>query len=100
MPSEDEEDRRHLHRELKTSKEDRTRVSNRIKSLLANNGLTLSGWKDVAGQLHRLHLWNGNALPSSLRSRLDRYAADYAYYTERTHVHPNAENVRQAVARS
>lgn len=83
VPSEEEEDRRHLHRELKTSKQDRTRVSNRIKSLLANNGLTLRSWKDVAGQLQGLHLWNGNPLPSSLRSRLDRYAADYAYYTER-----------------
>jgi len=30
VPSEPEEDRRHLHRELKTSKQDRTRVSNRI----------------------------------------------------------------------
>ncbi len=83
VPRVEEEDRRHLHRELKTSKQDRTRVSNRIKSLLANNGLTLNGWKDVAGQLKGLHLWDGNPLPSSLRSRLDRYAADYAYYTER-----------------
>jgi transposase len=83
VPTQDEEDRRHLHRELKTSKQDRTRVSNRIKSLLANNGLTLRSWKDLPGQLSRLRLWNGSDLPSSLRSRLDRYATDYAYYTER-----------------
>ena len=43
VPSEAEEDRRHLHRELKTSKQDRTRVSNRIKSLLANHGLVAIG---------------------------------------------------------
>lgn len=83
VPTEAEEDRRHLHRELKTSKQDRTRVSNRIKSLLANNGLTLTSWKDLTGQLKRLRLWNGSDLPSSLRSRLDRYTRDYAYYTER-----------------
>jgi transposase len=83
VPSEAEEDRRHLHRELKTSKQDRTRISNRIKSLLANNGLTLSSWKDLPGRLKRLRLWSGHELPSSLRSRLDRYAADYAYYTAR-----------------
>ena len=83
VPSVAEEDRRHLHRELKTSKQDRTRVSNRIKSLLANNGLTLVSWKDLPGQLTRLRLWNGGDLPPSLRSRLDRYATDYAYYTAR-----------------
>ena len=83
IPTEAEEDRRHLHRELKTSKQDRTRVSNRIKSLLANNGLTLSSWKDLPGQLKRLRLWNGSPLPSSLRSRLERYASDYGYYTDR-----------------
>ena len=70
VPTEEEEDRRHLHRELKTSKQDRTRVSNRIKSLLANNGLTLGSWKDVPGQLRRLRLWTGSPLPRSLRSRL------------------------------
>jgi len=83
IPTEADEDRRHLHRELKTAKQDRTRVSNRIKSLLANHGLTLSGWKDLPGQLTRLRLWNGNRLPSSLRGRLKRYALDYGYYTER-----------------
>jgi len=83
VPTVDEEDRRHLHRELKTSKQDRTRVSNRIKSLLANNGLTLTSWKDLTGQLKKLHLWNGSDLPAALRSRLGRYARDYAYYTDR-----------------
>jgi transposase len=83
VPTEEEEDRRHLHRELKTSKQDRTRVSNRIKSLLANNGLTLSSWKDLPGQLKGLRLWTGSRLPASLRSRLERYASDYGYYTAR-----------------
>ncbi len=83
IPTEADEDRRHLHRELKTAKQDRTRVSNRIKSLLANNGLTLSGWNDLPDQLKRLRLWNGNRLASSLRGRLERYALDYAYYTAR-----------------
>ncbi len=83
IPSEADEDRRHLHRELKTSKQDRTRVSNRIKSLLANNGLMLSSWKELPGQLKKLRLWNGKRLALSLRGRLERYAADYGYYTDR-----------------
>jgi len=83
VPTIEEEDRRHLHRELKTAKQDRTRVSNRIKSLLANNGLTLAGWKDLSDRLERLRLWDGNPLPSSLQARLQRYARDYDFYTER-----------------
>ena len=35
----DEEDRRQLHRELTTAKQDRTRVINRIKGLLAGHGV-------------------------------------------------------------
>ncbi len=83
VPTEAEEDRRHLHRELKTSKQDRTRVSNRIKSLLANNGLTLRSWKDLPSQLKGFRLWNASPLPSSLRGRLERYASDYASYSDR-----------------
>jgi len=83
VPSIEEEDRRHLHRELKTAKHDRTRVSNRIKSLLANNGLTLAGWKDLSKRLERLRLWDGSRLPSALQTRLQRYARDYAFYTDR-----------------
>ncbi len=83
VPTVEEEDRRHLHRELKTTKQDRTRVSNRIKSLLANNGLTLSGWKDAEKRLEGLRLWDGSILPRSLRCRLSRYAKDYEYLTER-----------------
>jgi transposase len=83
VPSVMEEDRRHLHRELKTAKQDRTRVSNRIKSLLANNGLTLGGWKDLAIRLKEMRLWNGKRLPQALQARLDRYAIDYEYFTTR-----------------
>jgi transposase len=83
VPGEEEEDRRHLHRELKTTKNDRTRVSNRIKSLLANHGLTISGWKDLSDRLSRLRCWNDKPLAPALRARLARYAADYGFYTER-----------------
>jgi transposase len=39
VPSVEEEDRRQLHRALTTAKQDRTRVINRIKGLLAVHGL-------------------------------------------------------------
>jgi len=83
VPSVEQEDRRHLHRELKLAKQDRTRVSNRMKGLLANNGLTLNLRQDIRAQLAKMRLWDGSLLPRGLRARLERYACDYAYYSER-----------------
>lgn len=42
VPSPEAEDARHLHRELLTLKAERTRVTNRIKGLLAAQGLSVS----------------------------------------------------------
>ena len=42
-----EEDRRHLHRELQSAKRDRTRLTNRMKGLLGNHGLSVDLKKDV-----------------------------------------------------
>jgi transposase len=83
VPSPADEDLRHLGRELKLVKKDRTRISNRIKGLLANAGLVLDGRKDMKGQIERLRLWNGDSLPPLLRSRLLRYAADYELHSVR-----------------
>jgi len=41
VPTVEEEDRRQLHRELRTLKQERTRVANRMNGLLANQGLWL-----------------------------------------------------------
>src|SRR5262245_6290662 len=72
VPSDAEEDARHLHRELLTAKRDRTRVTNRIGGLLANQGLEIELTKDVADQLDRLRRWDGSPLPGGLRRRLAR----------------------------
>lgn len=72
IPTVQEEDRRHLHRELSSAKRDRTRVTNRMKGLLANQGLTLDLKKDVPAQLAALRQWNGTALPAGLQARLAR----------------------------
>ena len=83
VPSEEDEDRRHLGRELRLLKKDRTRVSHRIKGLLANHGCTIDLRRDLGSQLGRLRRWDGRALPAGLLARLERYASDYAYLTER-----------------
>jgi transposase len=97
VPSEEAEDLRHLGRELKLLKQDRTRVSNRIKGLLANQGLTIDRKKDLAAQVGSLRLWNGAPLPPHLRARLERYGSDYRYYTERIQ---RIERERKALLRA
>jgi transposase len=97
VPAIEDEDLRHLGRELKLVKKDRTRISNRIKGLLANNGLVLSSRKDMGGQIKQMRLWNGERLPAFLNARLLRYAEDYAYQTERIRV---LERERKALLRS
>jgi transposase len=72
VPSAEEEDRRPLHRERLTAKRDRTRVLNRIKGLLAAQGLTLALHGDVPPQLALLRWWDGSPVPPGLRQRLTR----------------------------
>src|SRR5262249_54554081 len=80
VPSVIEEDRRHLHRELLSAKRDRTRVTNRIKGLLANQGLTLDLTKDIPTQVAALRLWDGAVLPDGLRARLAREGERVVFY--------------------
>jgi transposase len=72
VPTDAEEDARHLHRELLTAKRDRTRVTNRMRGLLANQGLTIDFAKDVPGQLDRMRRWDDSPLPAALLRRLLR----------------------------
>jgi transposase len=70
VPSVEEEDRRQLHRALATAKRDRTRGMNRLKGLLAAQGLTMPPGRNFLQQLEHLRLWDGSLLPSGLRQRL------------------------------
>jgi len=72
VPSVEEEDRRQLHRALATAKQDRTRVINRIKGLLASHGLVMPPGGAFPQQLEHLRLWDGTPLPVGLRRRLDQ----------------------------
>lgn len=83
VPSPAEEDLRHLGRELKLLKKDRTRVSHRIKGLLSNQGLVIDLKRDLREQLEAMRLWNGEPLPRHLRERLDHYVEDFHYHTRR-----------------
>jgi transposase len=83
VPTVEQEDRRHLHRELQSAKRDRTRATNRMKGLLANQGLTLDLKQDVPAQLAALRQWDGSALPTGLQARLAREWEQVAFDTAR-----------------
>jgi transposase len=82
VPTVEQEDRRHLHRELQSAKRDRTRVTNRMKGLLANHGLTLDLRKDVPAQLAALRQWDGSPLAAGLRARLAREWERVQFYAD------------------
>src|SRR2546425_13321162 len=72
VPTVEEEDRRQLHRELRTLKQERTRVANRMNGLLANQGLWLPPGTDVGAAAKTVRLWDGSPVPAALRARLER----------------------------
>ncbi len=73
VPSAEEEDRRQLHRELRSAKKERTRTTNRIKGLLASQGIRLQGRLNLGNKaLDAMQLWNGARLGEGMKSRLRR----------------------------
>lgn len=72
VPSVEAEDNRHLHRELRALKQDRTRHINRIKSFLVGQGIQMEVRKDFLEEIERVRKWDGSALPERLKPRLRR----------------------------
>lgn len=72
VPSVAEEDGRQLARELETLKQERTAHRNRLRSLLASQGVDLKIGKDFLEELKSAKLWDGSSLSKDLRSRLER----------------------------
>jgi transposase len=74
VPSPKEEDGRQLGRELELLKGERTGHWNRIRGLLAAQGIELGSGCQGRFQewLEEVKLWDGSPLPASLRARLER----------------------------
>ena len=72
VPSAKDEDDRQLHRELSTLKKERTRQINRIKGLLASQGVRLRVKADFAQRLESVRAWDGSPLLPRLQARLVR----------------------------
>lgn len=82
VPSVEEEDQRHLHRELMALKRERTHHINRIKGLLASQGVVLPYRADFLSQLEAVRLWDGSRLPAALQARVVREHKRYQQVKE------------------
>ncbi len=74
VPSVEEEDARHLHRELERLKRERLAHRLRIQSLLVTQGVRLTIKSALRLRLGSLALWDGHSLPVELKAELEREA--------------------------
>jgi len=74
VPSREDEDARHLHRELEALKRERTRYRNRIHGILIQQGLRINNpsKKKFVHELELLRTWDGRELPPEMKVRLIR----------------------------
>jgi transposase len=73
VPNVAEEGRRQLHRELISVQDERTEHVNRIKALLASQGIALASVTSTfLDDLAALRCWDGSTLPDDLHQRLRR----------------------------
>lgn len=72
VPSPEEEDARHLHRELGRLKRERIAHRVRMQSLLVTQGVRMTIKGSARLRLETLTLWDGRALPLELKTELER----------------------------
>jgi transposase len=74
VPSREDEDARHLHRELEALKRERTRYRNRIHGILIQQGLRIRNpsIKKLVKELDLMRTWDGQELPAEMKVRLAR----------------------------
>jgi transposase len=83
VPTSEEEDRRQVHRELLFARRDRGRHTNRMKGLLASQGVPLATLREFPTHVRTARRWDGTALPPLLYARLEREWDTVQAYTMR-----------------
>jgi len=72
VPTPEQEDGRHLQRQIRTLKKEQTRQLNRIRGLLANQGVAVRANRGgLLEPLDSIRIWDGSPLPVGLRRRLE-----------------------------
>jgi len=82
VPSVEAEDKRHLHRDLETLKQERASTTTRLKGLLSSQGVRLTNLSRFPEQLDALRLWDGSEIPRGLRRRLLRVWAHHEFLSK------------------
>jgi transposase len=114
VPEVADEDRRQLHRELIAVQDERTEHTNRIKALLAGQGIALANvTAEFPEELPKLRCWDGSELGADLQMRLlrefarwqlsDRHVKDLELLRKRrirADETPHIERVRDLLALS
>ena len=74
VPGVEEEDERHMHRELESLRKERTMHCNRIRSFLKLHGIEVGNAmrRDFLDYVEVVRLWDGSELPVELKARLRR----------------------------
>ena len=72
VPSVEDEDARHLHRELERLKRERLAHRLRMQSLLVTQGIKVMTKSALRLRLGSLTLWDGRSLPLELKAELER----------------------------
>jgi transposase len=80
VPTPEQEDGRQLQRAIRTLKKEQTRSINRIKGLLAGQGVSVkTGRGGLLEALESIRIWDGSPLPAGLRGRLESEVARHAF---------------------
>lgn len=97
VPKMEEEDQRQVHRELMALKREQTHHINRMKGLLASQGIVLEVKREFLEELENVQLWDGSAIPPGLRTLLVREYERLALVREQIH---RVETTRKEVLRT
>ena len=81
VPTDAEEDARHLHRTWEAVQQDRTRLINRLQGLLVTAGVRVPVRGDFLTQVATARRWDGTSLPAGVQARLTRTWAELAFLT-------------------
>ncbi|HEX6269543.1 MAG TPA: IS110 family transposase, partial [Anaerolineales bacterium] len=72
VPKMGEEDQRQLHRELMALKREQTHHINRMKGLLASQGIVMEVKREFLEELASVQLWDGSSIPPGMQTLLVR----------------------------
>ena len=72
-PTPEQEDARHLQREIRTLTKEQTRIVNRVRGLLASQGVAVKmGERGLVSSLESVRIWDGSPLPAGLKFRIEQ----------------------------